>query len=293
MFSPTEILVGAGLLGARSAIRDLVREGELTRLGHNKLQVAKLHPIVDDEQTLHREAPRKQDSWELLEREIDQTMAHPRRGGNVHDVVRDHWQDLWSTVNIYWRSSLHNVPWVEKAVFTDVPLRRRPDADYDPTYEFWPRADVEALSKGTPRYSYTATTSEARRGTRQTAAMLGGAQNSEDVAAVWIAAFAFDNGGGRSHLEESWRGRVHQMIRALELIVHRYFETRDHLYAWHHAMTQVRPANSLMHVGGSLVPKSLHDCINVAALDAILSHALYVPIRFVPTDSVAERTAEK
>jgi hypothetical protein len=282
------MLVGAGLLSARSAIRDLVREGELTRLGHNKLQVAELRPIVD-EQDPYRETRRRQDAWELLQHELDRITAPPFSSGNADAIVRDHWQDLWSTVNIWWSICLRNAPWVEKSLFIDVPLRTRHATDHAPIYDFWPRTDLEALNNGPPHYIL----GEARRGTRQTAAMLGHAQNSEDVAAVWIAAFAFDNGGGRNRLEDSWRGRVHAMLRVLECIVRRYFETRDYLYEWHHAMTQVRPANSLRHLGGSIVPKSLYDCIGVAALDAILAHALYVPVRIVPTASMAERTDEK
>lgn len=279
VFSPTEMLVGAGLLGARAAIRDLVKAGELTRLGHKKLQVVKLSPIID-RQAPPREAPPKLTTWELLAREIEQAVVQPR-SGNVHGFVHEHWKDLWATVNIYWKHALYDAPWVEKAVFTDVPLRRRPGADYEAAYDFWPRADIEVF-KGAPRYSYRDPTFAVRRGTQQTAAMLGHAQNAEDVAAVWIAAFAFDNGGGRNHLEESWRGRVHAMVRALEFITQHYFETRRHLYPWHHAMTEVRPASALKR--NLIVPKDLHDCISIAALDAVLSHALYVPIRFIPTD---------
>ncbi|HSX23278.1 MAG TPA: type IV toxin-antitoxin system AbiEi family antitoxin domain-containing protein [Gaiellaceae bacterium] len=284
VFSPTEMLVGAGLLSARAAIRDLVRDGELTRLGHNKLQVAKLRPIIDALDP-HHETRRRHEVWKLLQQEVDRTTGPPFSSGKEDAIVRDHWPDLWWNVKLWFSLCLRGTPWVEKPLFTDVPVRTRHAADYGPIYDFWRRSDLETLDQAPSHYIF----GQGRRGTRQTAAMLGHAQNSEDVTAIWIAAFAFDNVGGRNHLEHSWRGRVHAMIRVLECIVRRYFDTRDYLYDWHPSMTQVRPANSLTHLSGSILPKSLNDCVGVAALDAILSHALYVPVRFVPTDPAGDK----
>ena len=276
MFSPTEMLVEAGLLGSRSVIKAMVKAGELTLLGHERLQASRLPSILDEETPVHEEE-HKDKLWKKLESAI--------ADGNAYDFVQKNWKVLWSMIASSWGGCLLEAPWVKRTVFTDVPTRIQHTLGSGPVYDFWPRSQFEDYCKlcaecGDREWL-------AHRGRRQTATMLGSAQSDEDVAAVWIAAFAFDsNGGGRGRTEDSWRGRVHQLIQALELIAHRYFETRKYLYAWHHGMTHVRPASALNHVyGDALVPKSLHDCISVAALDAILSHALYVPVRIVLTSS--------
>jgi hypothetical protein len=282
VFASTEILVATELLGAQSALKDLVRSGELLRHGRGKLKVGKLRPIIDEEgarKEAHHEREREEAAWKALEREIDKSR-------NVHDLVRDSWQDLWSMAHSYWRMRLHEAPWVEKTVFTDVPMRRRPrDEGYEPAYDFWPRSHVEHNRKMLAQYGSGGVEWGQRRGTRQTAEMLGAAQNSEDVAAIWIAAFAHDMDSGRSHIEYSWRGRPYLLVQALGDVVRHYFRGRGHLHEWHHAMTRARPANAQVLVyDGSIVPKSLVDCIGLVALDAILSHALWAPVRIVPTD---------
>src|SRR5262245_24009800 len=82
VFSPTEILVGAGLLGAQSAIKDMVRAQELIRLGRGKLKVGKLHSIVDGDSEREQarcESNRRDEAWKALEREIDMSVAHYTR----------------------------------------------------------------------------------------------------------------------------------------------------------------------------------------------------------------------
>jgi len=76
------------------------------------------------------------------------------------------------------------------------------------------------------------------------------------------------------------------LVRALGQVVGHYFEGREHLSPWHHAMTYARPANAGSFVySGSTVPKSLYDCVGLAALDALVSNATYSLVRIVAAAS--------
>lgn len=288
VFTPLELLVATELPGAQSAIKDLVRAGELVRLGRDKLKVGTLRPIIDEEgakKEAHRASERERAAWEALEREIDQGMSRPGRPGHVYGLVRDTWKDLWPTVHMHWRIRLHEAPWVENTVFTDVPMRRRSSQGYEPAFDFWARTDFEHQCKMLVRYGSAGVDLGKRLGTRQTAEMLGAAQNSEDVAAIWLAAFAHDHDNGRARIEDSWKGRPYLLVQALGQVAWCYFKERDYLHAWHHSMTRARPSHSLGFVyDGSIVPKSLTDCVCLVALDALLSHSLWTPVRIVPTD---------